>query len=1196
MDEVYSSVFLVFGRKKQNWFTLPTKMRNIACLERSIVLEPIKKKSGFYAFALGVSAMIACAGGLFMSSALAQQPQGSSQPGFVQGSVPALEQDFGVRKNQLLLSARKALAAGDIASTERFVSELESLNLQYSEKEDQPQYITALVQQYKDVLQKLRTEGQTEANRKAYADVLNRQAFGLMLKGDLETAEKLAQMSEAQGVMFSQEYVATGLDSKSILKRIQNTKIAKVAESLAANPSTPEAQVSLAVQRQLEQAADILQKGRASLAAGQVDQAENFCRQAVALRIPENVYPQGSDSPMRLQGDIARARLGVQQAGGNVPAGGGIANNNTTVPANYNSNVDNTQIRQVSNNSLDLPMEGFAAPLGLPYGENGLLDEANRQGLNLVDQINAEMTRDISAAYRVRKNQPQEALNILFNARARVENSELDPMTRQQTLKQIDFAIDATKTFMESNRPQMELKEANALVLEELEARRNDKEFVENKLKELFQQIDQCLNEGRTEDAVYLAGKAKELAPDNTAANLVYQTTQMQDDIRRYDAIRSAKTAGFTSAMLSVDAASVPFGNDHNPIQFNQDYWVNRVKPRRNMTEAMGTNRPETELEILRKMSMPVRIDFEEMVPLGEVISYMQSLTGIAMVPDSRALLEADITLDQLTRVQLPTEISLKSALNLILGQHGLTYVIKNEVLTITTPQRSKGQLIQKTYYIGDLLPSGQNMPSNDQFSLEAAHRRAMETAAGRGRNNNGFGNSTSPFSNLGTNNGTFDPAVMAQINPGSGSFPSGSFAPNSNQYDPAGSWGGGGDPSQIINLIQAVTGEDGAWDDGNVPEPQYYSPNLSLVIKQTEDIHEEIVDLLRQLRKLNDLQVTVEVRFITLSDSFFERIGIDMDLNFRNKGAGPKTQMETEMLIGDSYKYTDTSIHGSNVVVGMSELGTFNANLDVPVRQNSFANTVPSFGSFMPDAGATLGFAILSDVEAFFFMNAAQGDSRSNVLQAPKVTTFNGQYASIYDGSETPFVTSVNPVVADFSAAYQPVIMVLREGTNLTVQAVVTHDRQNVRLVLNPVFSKITNKSNFRFDGEDVTEDSDTEKTKGDSKNPAASDEKDKNRTSTVRRSGVTIQQPIMASVNVSTVVSVPDGGTILLGGIKRLSEGRSEQGVPILNKIPFVNRLFMNSAIGRDTQSIMLMVTPRILIQEEEEEYMLGSMPTVY
>ncbi|RMG38277.1 MAG: hypothetical protein D6725_07585 [Planctomycetota bacterium] len=81
-------------------------------------------------------------------------------------------------------------------------------------------------------------------------------------------------------------------------------------------------------------------------------------------------------------------------------------------------------------------------------------------------------------------------------------------------------------------------------------------------------------------------------------------------------------------------------------------------------------------------------------------------------------------------------------------------------------------------------------------------------------------------------------------------------------------------------------------------------------------------------------------------------------------------------------------------------------------------------------------------------------------------------------------------------------------------------------------------------------------------------------------------IQQPVQEIVNVTTTVSVPDGGTVLLGGIKALQEGRNMSGVPILNKIPYVSRLFKNSGVGREARSLMLMVTPRIIIMEEEEE----------
>jgi len=45
---------------------------------------------------------------------------------------------------------------------------------------------------------------------------------------------------------------------------------------------------------------------------------------------------------------------------------------------------------------------------------------------------------------------------------------------------------------------------------------------------------------------------------------------------------------------------------------------------------------------------------------------------------------------------------------------------------------------------------------------------------------------------------------------------------------------------------------------------------------------------------------------------------------------------------------------------------------------------------------------------------------------------------------------------------------------------------------------------------------------------------------------------------------------------------------------KIPYINRLFRNVTIGRNTDSLMMMVTPRIIIQEEEEERLGIATPT--
>ncbi|MEE9601724.1 MAG: hypothetical protein V3V75_00360, partial [Thermoguttaceae bacterium] len=378
------------------------------------------------------------------------------------------------------------------------------------------------------------------------------------------------------------------------------------------------------------------------------------------------------------------------------------------------------------------------------------------------------------------------------------------------------------------------------------------------------------------------------------------------------------------------------------------------------------------------------------------------------------------------------------------------------------------------------------------------------------------------------------------------------------------------------------------------------FETNLSLVVSQTQEVHEEIVELLEQLRRMQDLQVTIEVRFITLNDNFFERIGVDFDFDvndnidrpFQVFGRADRTASTTYSPgpfvanIGPPRDVQDVD-HDRSVTVGMDLPGIFSADLDIPFRQGSFDLAVPTFGGFNASAGASLGFAILSDIEAFFFINAAQGDTRSNVLQAPKVTLFNGQQAFVSDTSQSPFVISVIPVVGDFAASQQPVIVVLSEGTHMTVQAVVSADRRYVRLTVVPFFSKIGAVNTFTFNSSE-TSTTDTNSGAFVDNTPDSDDTRIDNSTDNtiITRSGTTVQLPTFSFITVTTTVSVPDGGTVLLGGIKRLSEGRNEFGVPMLNKIPYINRLFKNVGIGRETQTLMMMVTPRIIIQEEEEQ----------
>ena len=158
----------------------------------------------------------------------------------------------------------------------------------------------------------------------------------------------------------------------------------------------------------------------------------------------------------------------------------------------------------------------------------------------------------------------------------------------------------------------------------------------------------------------------------------------------------------------------------------------------------------------------------------------------------------------------------------------------------------------------------------------------------------------------------------------------------------------------------------------------------------------------------------------------------------------------------------TNRSRYPNRTVVGLSQPQAFSSSLDVPFQQGSFEIGVPQFGGFQPNAGLQFGMAVLNDMEAFFFVSAAQGDQRANLMFAPKVTLYNGQTATVFDFVTRPFVISVIPTVGFFSTGFQPVIQPIPSGVGMTVTAVISADRRFVRLNVIPTFSNIVDVFTF--------------------------------------------------------------------------------------------------------------------------------------
>jgi general secretion pathway protein D len=848
------------------------------------------------------------------------------------------------------------------------------------------------------------------------------------------------------------------------------------------------------------------------------------------------------------------------------------------------------------------------APQTLPesLAPGQLLHEYSAGQRLLQRQLSAEVANQQSRAQQMKESDPRGALELLKQTRAMIEAAAVEPEVREQLLRRVGRTFDDVAAYFEAHRAEIELEDKNRATSDQVERERQLKIEIDEKLALLVDEYNKLMDEQRWAEAELVANKAIELAPKNPLAE---QLRWNANFVRRYNQQRQTeldKESGFVDTLQSVNDSAIPF-DDRNPISFgNRLDWEELTKRRRNLAAGDRPRRNEREMQIEQKLKTPISLQFHD-APLSQVLSHLADVAGINIHIDPEGLAAEGVTTDTPVTINLKQDISLKSALNLILEPRHLGYVIKDEVLKITSEQYRNGELIPVMYPVADLVIPIPNFVPGPHMGLAGSLHDAYTTLGYGGVN--GFANQ-SPMAVVASKDGTpnsamVNPTLLANLGSNSPSTMAGAMLGNNVPVGAGPGGAGGGVAADFDSLIQLITSTIAptTWDEvGGSGSIEEFRTNLSLVISQTEDVHDQIRDLLEQLRRLQDLQVTIEVRFITLNDNFFERIGVDFDFNINDNTDRPfQVFGRPDPNIPTTYTAPPADGFFNNVprtfnavdlrknqttVVGLQAPDVFSADLDIPFRQNSFGLAVPQFGGFDPTAGASLGFAILSDIEAFFFINAAQGDSRTNVLQAPKVTLFNGQQATVSDTSQSPFVISVIPVVGDFAAAQQPVIVVLNEGTFMTVQATVSSDRRFVRLTIVPFFSHIGDVSTFTFEGSRTTREN--------SSSDGPSDQTTRrSQAAEVVTSGTTVQLPTFSFVTVTTTVSVPDGGTILLGGIKRLREGRNEFGVPILSKLPYINRLFKNVGIGRETQSLMMMVTPRIIIQEEEEQ-LLGITPT--
>lgn len=200
----------------------------------------------------------------------------------------------------------------------------------------------------------------------------------------------------------------------------------------------------------------------------------------------------------------------------------------------------------------------------------------------------------------------------------------------------------------------------------------------------------------------------------------------------------------------------------------------------------------------------------------------------------------------------------------------------------------------------------------------------------------------------------------------------------------------------------------------------------------------------------------------------------------------------------------------------------------------NGRPTSFPTYSEFAVDAlpggtaGSTLGFR-LGSVNDYFNLdlrlNYAENESLARIVSRPSITVLNNRSATILQGSKIPFLSSSS---SGTSVQFQ------EAGISIAVTPQVTND--------GAVLMKLNTASN--------------------------------------EPGSASVGGNVIINVRqASTEMLVKSGRTAVLGGVFKVTEAKSENGVPGLKDIPVLGWLFKGQSKSTGREEMLIFITPYVL-----------------
>ncbi len=376
-------------------------------------------------------------------------------------------------------------------------------------------------------------------------------------------------------------------------------------------------------------------------------------------------------------------------------------------------------------------------------------------------------------------------------------------------------------------------------------------------------------------------------------------------------------------------------------------------------------------------------------------------------------------------------------------------------------------------------------------------------------------------------------------------------------------------DPVPVVNqdsletLIKANVAP-GTWD-GEIEGVSFKVSNGLLFVRHTPKVQNELFEFLEGLRTYTSSMVTVEARFITITKDYLQEIGVD----WRGNGGDPDS-LDLVVLDDVTSGLEDNASRGldndgpglpSGADTNPSAGFFFNEGADGDVRGRT-ENILGNYGQRLGvSGGLTMSLAFLDDLQYNMIIRAVNKRQHAEELTSVTLSAQNTQRAYATMLNQITYLQDFDVEVALASIIADPIVGVISDGIVLDVRPTISQDRRYILLELRPTVATLLRPlPEFTSSLAGLT-------------------------------TPVTLQLPELQVASANTTAVVPDGGAIVIGGLKKLFNLDQRSEIPFLGDIPVLSLLFKTEGEANENQDVILVIRATITDANEVNQILKGA-----